>query len=66
MTRSIPHLFADITAALEDMHSIAIEGQRRDNALDMQVALAGHLREGVRSLDATVLALAKRLGGRGD
>ena len=36
----IPRLFADITALLEDMHGLAVEGQRRDNAPDMQSVAA--------------------------
>ena len=58
----VQKLFADATMALEDLHSVAVEGQRRDNAPDMQLALATHLRAGVVDLDAIVLDIALTLG----
>ena len=65
MTKTIPHVFADITAALEDLHSIAVEGQRADNAPDMQAVLALHLRAGLAALDGTMRGMAKVLDGGG-
>lgn len=62
MSDAIPALFATITAKLEDMHSIAVEGQRRDNASDMQRVLACHLRMGIASLDCEVENIKRRLG----
>lgn len=59
-------LFADVTMLLEDMHSIAVEGQRRDNAPDMQLALARHLRAGIVRLDGLVLEIALRAGRAGE
>ncbi len=58
----VQKLFADATMALEDLHSVAVEGQRRDNAPDMQLALATHLRAGIVGLDAIVLDIALTLG----
>lgn len=64
MTRkSVPHMFADITAKLEDLHAIAVEGQRRDNAPDMQSVLHIHLRSGFAALDGTMRAMTKALEG---
>lgn len=63
MKKTIPHLFAEITARLEDLHSIAVEGQRADNAPDMQAVLALHLRAGLVALDGTVRGVAKVLDG---
>lgn len=62
MRDAIPQLFADVTAKLEDMHMIAVEGQRRDNAPDMQRVLASQLRMGVASLDAFLATIKRRLG----
>ncbi len=62
MTDAIPRLFADITAKIEDMHMIAVEGQRRDNAPDMQRVLACQLRMGVASLDTSLAKIKRRLG----
>jgi hypothetical protein len=63
MRKSIPHLFAEVTAKLEDLHAIAVEGQRRDNAPDMQGVLTFHLRSGLAALDDTMRAVAKALEG---
>jgi hypothetical protein len=55
-------LFADATMALEDMHSIAVEGQARDVAPDMQWVLVGHLRAGVAGLEAILGDIAACFG----
>jgi hypothetical protein len=55
-------LFADATMALEDMHSIAVEGQARDVAPDMQWLLVGHLRAGVAVLETILAEIAVQLG----
>ena len=65
MTKSIPHQFAIITARLEDVIGIAVEGQCRSNSPDMQAVLAMHLRTGLAALDTEVRAMAKALEGRG-
>lgn len=62
MTGTIPRLFADITAKLEDMHMIAVEGQRRDNTPDMHRVLTCQLRMGVASLDTSLAKIKRRLG----
>lgn len=66
MKDAIPRLFADITAKLEDMHMIAVEGQRRDNAPDMHRVLACQLRMGVASLDTSLANIKRRLGDSHD
>ena len=62
MRDAIPRLFADITAKLEDIHMIAVEGQRRDNAPDMHRVLACQLRMGIASLDTSLAKIKRRLG----
>jgi hypothetical protein len=62
MTEDIPRLFADLTGKLEDMHSIAIEGRRTDNALDMQRVLASQLRMSFIELDTTLGQIKRTLG----
>lgn len=62
MKLSVPRLFADVTAMLEDLHSVAVEGQRRDNSRDMQRALACQLRMGIMSLDTKLTGIKRRLG----
>jgi len=65
MRKAIPHLFADITAKLEDLHAVAVEGQRADNAPDMQSVLVFHLRTGLVAIEGTMRAMAKALDGTG-
>lgn len=64
--KSIPHLFADITARAEDLHAISIEGHYRDNSADMQNALAGHLRMTIAALDSIVGEIKHRSGNADD
>lgn len=66
MRKAIPHLFADITASLEDMHSIAVEGQCGDNSADMQHVLICQLRMRSVALDAAMARIKQRLGERHD
>lgn len=66
MTAPIPRLFADITAKLEDLHAVAVEGQRNDHSADMQIVFAAHLCMGVASLDAAMSRIKQRLGERHD
>lgn len=49
--KSVPHMFADITAALEDMHGIAVEGQSKDQSPDIHDALLMNLQQGMANLD---------------
>jgi hypothetical protein len=62
MTVPIPRLFANVTAKLEDLHSVSVEGQRHDNSRDMQRALACQLRMGIVSLDSSLQAIKRGLG----
>lgn len=62
MRDAIPRLFADITARLEDLHAVAVEGQRRDNSPDIQRVLVCQLRASVASLDLVLAKIKRRLG----
>lgn len=64
MNKSIPRLFADVTALLEDMHGVAVEGQRRDNPPEIQLALAASLRPGIIRLDNKLLDIAQMTQGK--
>jgi hypothetical protein len=66
MTAPIPHLFADLTAKLEDLHAVAVEGQRNDHSADMQIVFAAHLCMGVASLDAAMQQIRLQLGDNHD
>ena len=66
MRKTVPHLFADLTARAEDFHSLTVEGQRRDNAPDMQRALAGHLHMAIAAMDSIVGQIEHRLGDARD
>jgi hypothetical protein len=65
MTRNIRDMFADATAKLDDLHAIAVEGQRADNAPDMQNVLTLHIRSGLVALDATMRDITTALDGCG-
>ena len=54
-------LFAAATMALEDMHPVAVEGQRRHTAPDRARALVGHLRAGMAALDTILAEITARL-----
>lgn len=62
----MPRAFADLTAKLEDAHAISVEGQRRDNPLELQRALASHLRMAILAMDSIVAEIKHRLGEAGD
>ena len=66
MTVGIPKLFADIKSALEDMHGIAVEGQSRDNAPDMQRVLVSQLRMTIVAVDGKMGEIKQRLGDAHD
>lgn len=66
MMKTIPHLFADITARAEDLAAISVDGQRRDNSHDMQRALACHVRMTITAMDAIVGEIKHRLGDTHD
>ena len=60
-SRSVPRLFAGVTARLEDLHSIAVEGQCSKNAPDIQHMLSVHLQSGLAALDDNMQQIAKAL-----
>lgn len=62
MKRSIPRQFADLTAKIEDLHALAVEGQGSDNSPDMHRVLAAHLQTGLASLEASLAEVARALG----
>lgn len=62
MSDAVPALFATVTAKLEDMHSIAVEGQRHDNTPDIERVLACHLRMGIAALDGAIQEIKQHLG----
>ena len=55
---SVPSMFADVTAALEDMHGVAVEGQSKSQTPDMQAALLMSLRHGLTNLDRLLAGIA--------
>lgn len=57
MNLDIRRLFADITTMLEDLHAVAIDGQRSDNTRDMHGILAGELRRGIAKIEHLLLLL---------
>lgn len=61
MNRVVAYMFGEVTAKLEDLHSVAVEGQCTDNAPDMQCALNAHLQSGVVVLGETLRAMMKML-----
>ena len=54
-------VFADVTAALEDVHDLAVQGQSSDLTADMVAPLAGHIRQGLTRIES----LMRRLPGAG-
>lgn len=64
MIDAITPMFADVTAKLEDLHAVAIEGQRADNSPDIQIMLNIYLRDGLNALDHTMRAITTALESR--
>lgn len=62
MKAPIPKLFADITAKLEDLHAVAVEGQCHDHSVDMQIVFAAHLCIGVAALETALQQVRRQLG----
>lgn len=62
MSKSIPRLFAEVAGLLEDMHGVAVEGQRRDNPPEVQLALASSLRPGLVRLDKVLIEIGVTIG----
>lgn len=66
MKKSVPHLFADMTARLEDLHGIAVEGQCAGLSPDIHMILLLNLRSGTQALAATIDHTSARIvAGRG-
>ena len=61
MKRDLPRAFAAITARLEDLSAIAMEGQRRDTSPDMHRVLVGELRSGMAMVDNALRGVAAAL-----
>ena len=51
MTRRPQRIFADVTAALEDVHDLAVQGQSPDLTTDMVEPLSAHIRQGLARID---------------
>ncbi len=66
MTHGVSHLFASLKSLLEDMHCLAVEGQRRDNSLDMQRVLISQMRMGIAAVDGAAGEIKHRLGDEHD
>lgn len=66
MRNTIPRLFADITSKIEDLHAVAVEGQRTDHSADMQIVFAAHLCMGIGSLNAAMQQIRRQLGEQHD
>ncbi len=49
---------------LEDLHGVAVEGQRRDNGPDMQRVLLFQLRTGTAVVNDTLMRMATALDRR--
>lgn len=65
MTDDLCRAFAEITARLEDMHSIAVVGQGRDNSSDMHQVLARQLWSGVVELRGKLRRISAVIEGSG-
>jgi hypothetical protein len=65
MTADVARLFALVTAKLEDLHAVAVEGQRPDNSPDMQSVLTSHVGSGLAALDKILRTISKALDGGG-
>jgi len=50
-------VFADVTAALEDVHDLAVQGQSSDLTPDMIAPLAGHIRQGLVRIESLMRRL---------
>lgn len=66
MIAPVPRLFADITAKLEDLHAVAVEGQCHDHSADMQIVYVAHLCMGIASLDTALQQIRDQLADAGD
>lgn len=65
MSDELRRAFAEITVRLEDMHGIALEGQRPGNSADMHQALGRQLWCGVLELRGKLRRIAAVIDGSG-
>jgi hypothetical protein len=56
-------LFADLTAAIEDLHAVAVDGQAISNSPDMQAALLVPLRQGIACIVRIANSIERSLPG---
>lgn len=59
--KTVPHLFAAMTALLEDLHGLAVEGQGRESNPNVYVVLVSNLRAGLMDLDRLLLTVSSTL-----
>jgi hypothetical protein len=59
--KDVPQLFADLTVGLEDLHSVAVEGQRSGLTPDIQEALLASVRVSLRRIHRIVLNIGLTL-----
>jgi hypothetical protein len=60
--RDVVEHFARLTATLEDLHSVAVEGQSTDASADMQRALLALIDAELLVLGTSILAIRQHLG----
>lgn len=65
MNDDLSRVFAEITARLETLHSISVEGQHRDNSADIHQVLARQLWLGVVELRAKLRSMSALNEGGG-
>lgn len=58
---SARHLFAELAAALEDLHGLAIEGQHPDHTPDIREAVLASVRQGLRRTQRIVIGIGLEL-----
>ena len=64
MTSDLRREFVEITARLEALHGISVEGQHRDNSPDMLRVLIAHLRSGVSAMDGRLRTMSAAIDRR--
>lgn len=60
--KSSAHLFADLTALLEDIHGVAVEGQSTHASDDMRQLWAASIRRSLCDARRLVSAISRQLG----
>ena len=62
-SQSLLRQFSDVTAKLEDLHAISVEGRCGDNSPDMDQVLCVHLQSGLAALQGALRELVNSLEG---